>query len=275
MWWPRCAARSASGASATPARSTRWPPASCRSASGEATKLVPFLMSGDKEYEAELRLGVTTDSARRHRHGHLGNKRGACFALRRGTGASSVSSAPSSRRRRCTRRCKRRRQATLRARAPPASRSSARARAGRGPRHRRSSPARSPVVRAARPLRQGHVHSLAGGRSRRRPRRRRAPDGAAPHARRAASASTARSTLEALSAATPLLSLGRRARRPCDRAPGRRSGARRPRRKITYDRRVTGPRRRRPPRASARRPTGPWWRSPKEAGRLTLARVFC
>ncbi|HEX8950462.1 MAG TPA: tRNA pseudouridine(55) synthase TruB [Polyangia bacterium] len=29
---------------------------------GEATKLVPFLMSGDKEYEAELRLGVTTDS---------------------------------------------------------------------------------------------------------------------------------------------------------------------------------------------------------------------
>jgi tRNA pseudouridine55 synthase len=30
---------------------------------GDATKLVPFLMSGDKEYEAELRLGVTTDSA--------------------------------------------------------------------------------------------------------------------------------------------------------------------------------------------------------------------
>ncbi|HXU67695.1 MAG TPA: tRNA pseudouridine(55) synthase TruB [Polyangia bacterium] len=30
---------------------------------GEATKLVPFLMSGDKAYEAELRLGVTTDSA--------------------------------------------------------------------------------------------------------------------------------------------------------------------------------------------------------------------
>lgn len=29
---------------------------------GEATKLVPFLMIGDKEYEAELRLGVTTDS---------------------------------------------------------------------------------------------------------------------------------------------------------------------------------------------------------------------
>jgi tRNA pseudouridine55 synthase len=29
---------------------------------GEATKLVPFLMSGDKEYEAELRFGVTTDS---------------------------------------------------------------------------------------------------------------------------------------------------------------------------------------------------------------------
>jgi tRNA pseudouridine55 synthase len=29
---------------------------------GEATKLVPFLVSGDKEYEAELRLGVTTDS---------------------------------------------------------------------------------------------------------------------------------------------------------------------------------------------------------------------
>jgi tRNA pseudouridine55 synthase len=29
---------------------------------GDATKLVPFLMSGDKEYEAELRLGVTTDS---------------------------------------------------------------------------------------------------------------------------------------------------------------------------------------------------------------------
>ena len=29
---------------------------------GEATKLVPFLMSGDKEYEAELRFGITTDS---------------------------------------------------------------------------------------------------------------------------------------------------------------------------------------------------------------------
>jgi tRNA pseudouridine55 synthase len=29
---------------------------------GEATKLVPFLMSGDKEYEAELRFGVTTDT---------------------------------------------------------------------------------------------------------------------------------------------------------------------------------------------------------------------
>ncbi len=29
---------------------------------GEATKLVPFLMSGEKQYEAELRLGVTTDS---------------------------------------------------------------------------------------------------------------------------------------------------------------------------------------------------------------------
>ncbi len=29
---------------------------------GEATKLVPFLVSGDKEYEAEARLGVTTDT---------------------------------------------------------------------------------------------------------------------------------------------------------------------------------------------------------------------
>jgi tRNA pseudouridine55 synthase len=29
---------------------------------GEATKLVPFLMDGDKEYEAELLFGVTTDS---------------------------------------------------------------------------------------------------------------------------------------------------------------------------------------------------------------------
>jgi len=29
---------------------------------GEATKLVPFLVGGDKEYEAELCLGVTTDS---------------------------------------------------------------------------------------------------------------------------------------------------------------------------------------------------------------------
>ena len=29
---------------------------------GEATKLVPFLVSGDKEYEAELLFGVTTDS---------------------------------------------------------------------------------------------------------------------------------------------------------------------------------------------------------------------
>ncbi|HEY2745230.1 MAG TPA: tRNA pseudouridine(55) synthase TruB [Polyangia bacterium] len=29
---------------------------------GEATKLVPFLVGGDKEYETELRLGVTTDS---------------------------------------------------------------------------------------------------------------------------------------------------------------------------------------------------------------------
>jgi tRNA pseudouridine55 synthase len=29
---------------------------------GEATKLVPFLMGGDKEYEAEVRLGITTDT---------------------------------------------------------------------------------------------------------------------------------------------------------------------------------------------------------------------
>src|SRR4051812_38973143 len=29
---------------------------------GEATKLVPFLMGGEKEYEAEARLGVTTDT---------------------------------------------------------------------------------------------------------------------------------------------------------------------------------------------------------------------
>jgi tRNA pseudouridine55 synthase len=29
---------------------------------GEATKLVPFLMGGDKEYEAEAELGVTTDT---------------------------------------------------------------------------------------------------------------------------------------------------------------------------------------------------------------------
>ena len=29
---------------------------------GEATKLVPFLVSGEKEYEAEARLGVTTDT---------------------------------------------------------------------------------------------------------------------------------------------------------------------------------------------------------------------
>lgn len=29
---------------------------------GEATKLVPFLVGGDKEYEAEARLGVTTDT---------------------------------------------------------------------------------------------------------------------------------------------------------------------------------------------------------------------
>lgn len=29
---------------------------------GEATKLVPFLVGGEKEYEAEVRLGVTTDS---------------------------------------------------------------------------------------------------------------------------------------------------------------------------------------------------------------------
>src|SRR6201999_1880480 len=29
---------------------------------GDATKLVPFLMGGDKEYEAEARLGITTDT---------------------------------------------------------------------------------------------------------------------------------------------------------------------------------------------------------------------
>ena len=29
---------------------------------GEATKLVPFLMGGDKEYEAEALLGVATDT---------------------------------------------------------------------------------------------------------------------------------------------------------------------------------------------------------------------
>ena len=37
---------------------------------GEATKLVPFLMAGDKEYEAEALLGVTTDTLDADRHGH-------------------------------------------------------------------------------------------------------------------------------------------------------------------------------------------------------------
>ena len=39
---------------------------------GEATKLVPFLMAGDKEYEAELLLGVTTDTLDADGHGDLG-----------------------------------------------------------------------------------------------------------------------------------------------------------------------------------------------------------
>ena len=45
-----------------PARSTRWPPASCPIALGEATKTVPFVQDGEKSYRFRIRWGVQTDS---------------------------------------------------------------------------------------------------------------------------------------------------------------------------------------------------------------------
>ena len=45
-----------------PARSIRWPPACCRSRSGEATKTVPWLMEAEKTYLFTIRWGVSTDT---------------------------------------------------------------------------------------------------------------------------------------------------------------------------------------------------------------------
>ena len=56
----RAAGHSAPARSATPAPSTRWPPASSCSASSRATRLLGHLALHDKRYSATIRLGATT-----------------------------------------------------------------------------------------------------------------------------------------------------------------------------------------------------------------------
>ena len=62
-----CGARSASAASATPARSIRRPAACCRWSLGRATRLARFLSAGDKSYDAVDRLGCRDRHRRRAR----------------------------------------------------------------------------------------------------------------------------------------------------------------------------------------------------------------
>ena len=57
-----CGGWPAPAGSATPARSTRWPPACWSSASSKATRLLGHLALTDKAYEATIRLGAATDT---------------------------------------------------------------------------------------------------------------------------------------------------------------------------------------------------------------------
>ena len=54
---------------ATPARSTRWPPACWCSGSGRATRLLDHLVGADKAYAATIRLGVSHGHRRRRGRG--------------------------------------------------------------------------------------------------------------------------------------------------------------------------------------------------------------
>ena len=60
--WPVPASVSASGASATPARSIPTPPGCCSSASGRATRLLRFLTALPKTYTGEVVFGVETST---------------------------------------------------------------------------------------------------------------------------------------------------------------------------------------------------------------------
>ena len=62
MSWRACGARSAPRASATPARSIRSRPASSRSSSAARPGSRTFLSSADKEYVADVRLGLATET---------------------------------------------------------------------------------------------------------------------------------------------------------------------------------------------------------------------
>ena len=217
---------------------------------GEATKLVPFLVGGDKEYEAELRLGVTTDTGDADRRGDVGNKRGECFALRRGARASRFRRRHCSSGRRCTRRCAsagggstNSRARGDRGRARRAAGRRARDRAGRlriaarcacaSAAARGRTSARSPPTSANALGVGAHLTSL-----------RRTRVGPFAIGRRAA----ARGAGGIDASAEP----GRSARRPRDRAARRLAGARRARRKGAHDRRVARPRRGRQPRPAPR-----------------------
>ena len=62
------AARARERASATPARSIRWRPACCRWPSAGPRGSCASSPASDKDYDATIRFGVTTDTLRRHRH---------------------------------------------------------------------------------------------------------------------------------------------------------------------------------------------------------------
>ena len=101
----RAARRSASSASATPARSIRWPPACCRSSLGRATRLARFLSASDKSYEAVDPPRRRDRHVRRARARRSGRRRGArCRRARRSTRRSTRSAARSCSSRRRSRR---------------------------------------------------------------------------------------------------------------------------------------------------------------------------
>ena len=175
-------ARSAPRARATAARSIRSRPACLPICLGEATKLAQYLLADDKAYEADLVLGVETDTL--DRTGTVTATRDAAHVTREaieaalaartrraGPGAADVLGDQAGRR-----------AALQRARARRGGRARAAPRSG----SIGSSCSTFAIRRALRDrdrVQQGHLRPQPGRGPRHRPRLRRAHDRAAPHAR--------------------------------------------------------------------------------------------